>query len=55
VWKHECAGVVVEVSWVEMPNLDGRERLGVECELIAAYRKAIHANPACQFAGEFQE
>jgi hypothetical protein len=52
VWKHKCAGSVIEVSWVEAPNLPKRERKGVECELIAAYRKTVGTNPACQFAGD---
>lgn len=55
VWKHECAGLAVEVSWVEAPNLDKRDRKGVECELIAAYRKARGDNPACQFAGDLED
>ncbi len=29
---------------MEAPSLDGRDRLGVEGELMAAYRKALHAN-----------
>jgi len=55
VWKHECAGLVVEVSWIETPQLEKRDRKGVECELIGAYRKAVHANPACQFAGDLED
>jgi hypothetical protein len=37
-----------------MPKLDGRERKGIECELIAAYQKATGGNPTCQFAGELK-
>lgn len=55
VWKHKCAGFVIEMSWVEAPHLDKRDRKGVECELIAAYRKTMRANPACQFAGDLED
>lgn len=55
VWKHQCAGLIVEVSWAEKRDLDRRNRKGVECELVAAYRKTVGANPACQFAGDFEE
>jgi hypothetical protein len=54
VFDHECAGLEIEVSWTEKPDLHRRERKGIECELIAAYRKTMRANPACQFAGEFE-
>ena len=55
VLEHENAGFVVEVSWVEKPTLDSRDRKGVECELIAAYRKTTGKNPICQFGGHFYE
>lgn len=55
VLEHERAGLVVEVSWVEKPSLSSRDRRGVECELIAAYRKAVGANPDCQFGGAWEE
>jgi len=55
VFKRESAGLAVEVSWVETPQLDSRDRKGVECELIAAYRKTMRTNPACQFAGTFED
>jgi len=55
VQKYESKGFVVEVSWAEAPNLHKRDRKGVECELIAAYRKTTGANPACQFAGDFED
>jgi len=51
VLSFERKGGRVEVSWVAMPEVDRRERLGIECELIAAYRKTTGKNPACQFAG----
>lgn len=54
VWKHVCAGQVVEVSWTEAPDLDRRERKGVECDLIAAYRRTMGESPACQFAGDLE-
>jgi hypothetical protein len=43
VWNHQRAGKTVEVSWVAKPNLDKRDRKGVECELVAAYRKTMGA------------
>ncbi len=55
VWKHVCAGRVIEVSWIESPDLDKRERKGVECDLIAAYRRRMGVSPTCQFAGDFEE
>ena len=55
VWKHVCAWRVIEVSWTETANLDKRERMGVECDLIAAYRKAMGASPACQSAGDLKD
>jgi hypothetical protein len=58
VWKHTLKGHAIEVSWVETHNLDRRNRKGVECELIAAYRKAHqnmkNPNPVCQFAGDLE-
>ena len=45
-------GSVVEASWVGKPNLGRRDRKGVECDLIAAYRKAMRDNPDCQFGGD---
>jgi hypothetical protein len=53
--KHESAGFVVEVSWTERPSLDPRDRMGIECELIASYRKATGRNPTCQFGGDFDQ
>jgi hypothetical protein len=55
VWKHVCAGHVIEVSWTEEPEIDKRERRGVECDLIAAYRKIMGASPVCQFAGDLED
>lgn len=52
VRAHELRGCMVEVSWVALPDMPHRDRLGTECELIGAYRKAAGENPVCQFAGE---
>jgi hypothetical protein len=41
VLEHERSGYVIEASWLEKPELDPGNRKGVECELIAAYRKAM--------------
>jgi hypothetical protein len=51
VFEHERRGGTVEVSWVPTPDLDKRERLGREVDLIAAYRRVAGESPACQFAG----
>jgi hypothetical protein len=51
VREHERRGGMIEVSWVATADLDKRERLGRECDLIAAYRRATGENPPCQFAG----
>ena len=54
VWNHKCAGFQIEVSWFDASAIDGREIKGIECELIAAYRKTKLRNPACQFAGDVE-
>lgn len=49
-----AAGRVVEVSWVELPlpKTDRRELMGIEVDLIAAYRAFTGGkSPPCQFAG----
>jgi len=51
VLVHERRGAVVDVSWIEMPEVDKRERRGRECDLISAYRKLTGQSPTCQFAG----
>jgi hypothetical protein len=43
---------VVEVSWIALANVDKRERLGIECDLIATYRRQEGSNPTCQFSGK---
>lgn len=55
ILAHELRGDVIEVSWVALPDMPHRDRLGTECELIAAYRKATGANPTCQFAGQLAD
>ncbi len=51
VADHAARGWTVEVSWIALPTVDKRERFGIECDLIAAYRRSEKANPTCQFAG----
>lgn len=54
VLHHAQAGKTIEVSWLATQDLDKRERLGLECELICAYRKTMGKNPTCQFAGKYE-
>jgi hypothetical protein len=51
VLAYEQKELVVEVSWVAAPHIDERERKGVECDPIAAYRQVMGASPSCQFGG----
>lgn len=51
VYQHQRRGATIEVSWVSAPDIDKRERLGREVDLIAAYRHSEGASPSCQFAG----
>jgi hypothetical protein len=53
VAAHENLGKVVEVSWVTVGNMDRRELMGREVDLIAAHRKRF-GNPACQFHGQIE-
>jgi len=55
VLRHKLAGFLIEVSWFDGSGLDRREIKGIECELIAAYRKTKRQNPACQFAGDLED
>ena len=41
IWNHKRTGIVIKVSWMDSLDLDTRDRKGVECELIAAYRKTM--------------
>ena len=53
VAAHEDRGKIVEVSWATVGNLDRRELMGREVDLIAAHRK-LFGNPACQFHGQLE-
>jgi hypothetical protein len=55
VWNHKCAGFEIEVSWLDRSAIDRREINGIECDLIAAHRKAERRSPACQFAGDLDD
>lgn len=55
VLKHALAGSPVEISWATCSGLDKREIMGIECELIAAFRKTQKRNPACQFSGDLED
>ncbi|MFC2040741.1 hypothetical protein ACFLTY_00235 [Chloroflexota bacterium] len=49
ILQHEQKGASVEVSWLLDAVPDEGERKGLECEYIAAHRKATGVNPECQF------
>jgi hypothetical protein len=51
VQAHVDQGWVIEVSWVATAEVGKRERLGLEVDLIAAYRRVMGESPTCQFAG----
>ena len=53
VAAHEDRGKIVEVSWATVGNMDRRELMGREEDLIAAHRK-LSGNPACQFHGQLE-
>lgn len=53
VAAHEKLGKVVEVSWATVGNMDRRELMGREADLIAAHRK-LFGNPTCQFHGQIE-
>jgi hypothetical protein len=42
-------GWSVMASWIPLPGLPKGDRLGVEAELIAAYRAVMGKNPTLQF------
>lgn len=48
---HEVRGKTVDVSWVLAGDIDRRELLGREVDLIAAHRR-LSGSPACQFHGD---
>jgi len=51
VQAHAAKGWAVEVSWIELEEVDRRERFGIEVDLIALYRRTVNQSPTCQFAG----
>jgi hypothetical protein len=51
VVAHRDHGRVVQVSWTAV-DVDRAELLGIECELIAAYRQTEGRNPTYQFGVE---
>jgi len=42
----------VEISWIVLEELDKRQLMGREVDLVAAYRRVMKASPRCQFAGQ---
>ena len=54
VYSHVARGWTIEVSWIAMPQVDKRERFGIEVDLIALYRRTEKASPTCQFAGALE-
>ena len=53
VAAHEKKGRTVEVSWATVGDMDRRELMGHEVDLIAAHRK-LFGSPACQFHGQME-
>jgi hypothetical protein len=53
VAAHETQGKIVEVSWATVENMDRRELMGREVDLIASHRKRF-GSPACQFHGQLR-
>jgi hypothetical protein len=51
----EDQGEVVEVSWALVGDMDRRELMGREVDLIAACRARCGESPACQFHGRALE
>jgi len=47
------AGQTVEVSWATVGDMDRRELMGREVDLIAAHRTRF-GSPACQFHGQLK-
>jgi hypothetical protein len=54
VRQHIDRSLTIEVSWIVLPpnQVDKRERFGIECDLMAAYRRSGGMSPTCQFSGE---
>jgi len=53
VAAHEKQGNTIEVSWAIAGDVDRRELMGLEVDLIAAHRKRF-GSPACQFHGQLE-
>lgn len=53
VAAHEKQGKPIEVSWATVGNMDRRELMGREADLIAAHRRRF-GTPACQFHGQIE-
>jgi hypothetical protein len=51
VAAHEAAGKIVSVSWATVGDMDRRDLMGLEVDLIAAHRQNS-GSPACQFHGK---
>jgi hypothetical protein len=47
----ENQGKVVELSWTIAADIDRRELIGREVDLIAAHGTCLRSSPACQFHG----
>jgi hypothetical protein len=52
---YRAGGLDVEASWTSVKGLDKGDRLGIEAELIAAYRAVMGTNPSCQFLDRGEE
>ncbi|HXA27348.1 MAG TPA: GIY-YIG nuclease family protein [Candidatus Angelobacter sp.] len=46
---HFDQGGRIRVSWTALESLDKADRLGIECDLIAAHRTIVGSNPTWQF------
>ena len=53
VAAHEKQGKTIEVSWAITGDVDRRELMGREVDLIAAHRKRF-GSPTCQFHGQLE-
>jgi hypothetical protein len=51
VAAYEKAGKIVSVSWATVRDIDRRDLIGLEVDLIAAHRRRL-GSPACQFHGK---
>ena len=53
VAAHEDQDKIVEVSWTIVGDMERRELMGREVDLIAAHRRRF-GSPACQFHGQLE-